>query len=210
MLNARFCSLLKILGVGAVGITSLLSLNSAQADIRIFAAGGLTNQTPENGSTASTKALTGVGAKLAAHFDIFGPIPGVSVYAGPEILMGTSIREYDDAAALKAKETVKTNAAGLEAGVHVGLIPIVTLQAGLNYGFPTGGSKEIVKPTSTVTGNANKGSETGVTLRALITPFPLTRLGAEYSVGTGTTTYETHGEVKYSYWAARAVFGIAL
>jgi hypothetical protein len=200
----------KFLGCGVVAVISVLAASRAHADIRVFAAGGLAQQTPDAGSTASTKSLTGVSAKLAGHFDVFGPIPGVSVYAGPEIQMGTSIREYDDATALKAKETVKFNGAGLEAGVHVGLIPIVTLQAGLNYGFPTGGTKEVVKPTSTVTGKATKGSETGVTLRALITPFPLFRLGAEYSVGTGAITHETHGEMKYSFWAARGVLGIAL
>jgi hypothetical protein len=48
-------------------------------------------------------------------------------------------------------------------------------------------------------------------LNLLFTPGPLIRLGlgAEYSLGSGTTTYETHGEMKYSFWAARAVFGIA-
>ncbi|MFZ9520207.1 MAG: hypothetical protein ACO3A4_06995 [Silvanigrellaceae bacterium] len=210
MLNACMSRKMKNLGLTAVGICSLYSAQSAMADIRVFAAGGLTNQTPESGSTASTKALTGAEGKLAGHIDIFGPIPGVSVYAGPELHVGTSIREYDDATAVKAKETVKSNSMGLEAGVHVGLIPIITVQAGLNYNFPTGGSKEVVKVTGTVTGNASKGSETGATVRALITPFPMTRLGVEYSMGSGSTTYETHGEMKYSFWAARAVFGIAI
>lgn len=210
MLKSRPTLILKCAVLGGVGISSLTLSQTAAADIRAFAAGGLTSQTPESGSTASTKSLTGVEGKLAAHFDVFGPVPGVSLYAGPELHVGTSIREYDDAAAVKAKETIKTNAAGIEAGVHVGLIPVITLQAGLNYGFPMGGSKEVVKVTSTVTGNASKGSETGATVRALITPFPLLRLGAEYSIGSGTITYDTHGEMKYSFWAARAVLGIAL
>jgi hypothetical protein len=210
MLNACKNRAMRKLGLSAVALFSLYSAESAMADIRVFAAGGLTNQTPESGSTASTKALTGAEGKLAGHLDIFGPVPGVSIYAGPELHVGTAIREYDDATAIKAKETIKTNALGLEAGVHVGLIPIITVQAGLNYNFPSGGSKEVVKATGTVTGNASKGSETGATVRALITPFPLTRLGVEYSLGSGTTTYETHGEMKYSFWAARAVFGIAL
>ncbi|NBX17354.1 MAG: hypothetical protein EBR09_08310 [Proteobacteria bacterium] len=210
MQTAGFRSVPKFLICGAAAVISVCTVSGANADIRLFGAGGLSQHTPESGSTASSKALTGVNAKLAGHFDIFGPVPGISIYAGPEIQTGTSIREYDDAAALKAKETVKFNAAGLEAGVHVGLVPVVTLQAGVNYGFPTGGTKEVVKPTSTVTGKATKGSETGVTLRALITPFPLIRLGAEFSTGTGAVTHETHGEMKYSFWAARGVLGIAL
>lgn len=210
MLNACTNRTMKNFGLAVVGLFSLCAAQSAMADIRVFAAGGLTNQTPESGSTASTKALTGAEGKLAGHIDIFGPIPGVSIYAGPELHVGTAIREYDDATAVKAKETIKSNALGLEAGVHVGLIPIITVQAGLNYNFPSGGSKEVVKVTGTVTGNASKGSETGATVRALITPFPMTRLGVEYSMGSGSTTYETHGEMKYSFWAARAVFGIAI
>jgi hypothetical protein len=210
MQTEGFRSMPKFLSCSAAAVISVFAVAHANADIRIYAAAGLSQQTPEAGSQPSTKALTGAVTKLAGHLDVFSPVPGVSIYAGPEIQMGTFIREYDDAAALKAKETVKMNSAGLEAGVHVGLIPIVTLQAGLNYGFPTGGTKEVVKPTGTVSGKATKGSETGLTLRALITPFPLFRLGAEYSVGTGAVTHENHGELKYSLWAARGVLGIAL
>lgn len=193
-----------------LGALALLLAPSAKADIRIYAAGGLTNQTPNSDSTASTKALTGLDGKLAAHVDVLSPVPGVSLYAGPDLRVGSSSREYNDTTTLKVKETVKSNAIGLEAGVHLGLIPIVTLQAGFNYGFPTGGSKDVETLAGTVKGNVNKGSEVGATLRGLITPFPLTRLGVEYSLGSGSTTYETHGEMKYNYWALRAVFGIAL
>lgn len=211
MLNARPSPLLKFVGLSAVGFAQLLSSGSASADlVRVFAAGGLTSQTPDAGSTLSSKELVGVQGKLAAHFDVFGPIPGVTIYAGPELHVGTSVREYDSAS-VKNKEIVKSNNAGLEAGVHVGLIPIVTLQGGLNYVFPMGGSKEVTKGLAAAeTGKASKGSEVGATLRALITPFPLTRLGVEYSLGTGAMTYEKHGEMKYSYSAVRAVFGISL
>jgi|GEM_PF-678883 len=205
---------LRLAFAGVASCVSLLSVGNAFADIRIFAAGGLTNQTPESGSTASTKSLTGAEGKLAAHIDVLSPVPLLSVYVGPELHFGTALREYD-VEIVKWKETVKTNSAGLEAGLHVGAIPLVTLQAGVNYGFPTGGSKDIEKPsltsgTTTESGKASSGSEMGATVRALITPFPLTRLGVEYSVSSGKVTYETHGEMKYSYWAARAVFGLAI
>lgn len=205
-------SVLKTLGLSAAALMVVSFSGQALADIRVFAAGGVTGQTPEAGSTPSTKTLTGVEGKLAAHIDVFSPVPGVSVYAGPELRSGTSIREYDDAAVLKVKETVKSSSAGLEAGVHVGLIPVVTLQGGLNYGFPMGGSKEVVKATGTITGKATKGTELGATLRAMITPFPMFRLGAEYgfTVSPASTTYENHGEVKYNAWAGRVVLGISL
>jgi hypothetical protein len=189
---------------------SMILSGIASADIRLLGAGGLTQLTPKSDSTPSTKAFTGAEGKLALHFDIFAPLPGVSLYAGPELRFGTAMREYDDATTVKVKETLKSTTANLEAGVHVGVIPVLSLQGGLTYGFPTGGSKEVQTPLKTVSGNTNKGSELGVTLRALITPFPMTRLGAEYSIGNGNTTYETIGEMKYSFWAARAVLGIAL
>jgi hypothetical protein len=74
-----------------------------------------------------------------------------------------------------------------------------------------GGTAEFESPLSNVSFDASSGSETGVTLRGLITPFPLTRLGLEYSLGSGKLKYsDLADELKYDFWAARAVFGIAL
>lgn len=202
---------LRLACVGLAGLVSATCMHSANADIRVFAAGGLVSMTPQDSEKTSDKALTGIEGKVAGHFDILSPAPGIAVYAGPELRMGTLTREYTANNSL-TKETLKSKSAGLEAGVHVGIIPIVTLQAGLNYSFPTGGNVEFESPlVGKASFDASKGSETGVTLRGLITPFPLTRLGLEYSLGSGNVKYsDLSDELKYDFWAARAVFGIAL
>jgi len=201
---------LRLACVGLAGLVSATCMNSANADIRVFAAGGLVSMTPQDSEQASNKALTGIEGKVAGHFDILSPAPGIAVYAGPELRMGTLSREYTSSN-IVTKQTIKSKSAGLEAGVHLGIIPIVTLQAGLNYSFPMGGTTEFESPGSKVSFDASSGSETGITLRGLITPFPLTRLGLEYSLGSGKLKYsDLADELKYDFWAARAVFGIAL
>jgi hypothetical protein len=201
---------LRLACVGLAGLVSATCANAANADIRVFAAGGLVSMKPQDSEQASDKALTGIEGKVAGHFDILSPVPGIAVYAGPELRMGTLSREYTSSN-IATKQTIKSKSAGLEAGVHVGIIPIVTLQAGLNYSFPMGGTAEFESPLSNVSFDASSGSETGVTLRGLITPFPLTRLGLEYSLGSGKLKYsDLADELKYDFWAARAVFGIAL
>ena len=201
---------LRLACVGLAGLVSATCMHSANADIRVFAAGGLVSMTPQDSQKTSDKALTGIEGKVAGHFDILSPAPGIAVYAGPELRMGTLSREYTSSN-IATKQTIKSKSAGLEAGVHVGIIPIVTLQAGLNYSFPMGGTAEFESPLSNVSFDASKGSETGVTLRGLITPFPLTRLGLEYSLGSGNVKYsDLSDELKYDFWAARAVFGVAL
>lgn len=190
---------------------SLGMVATAQADIRVFAAGGLAALTPQKtADNASDKALSGLETKLSGQFDVLSPIPGVAVYAGPDVTFATLTREYT-VASVTAKETLKSNGAGLEAGVHLGLIPIVTLQAGLNYSFPLSGDWEVSAGTLKQTFKASSGSQMGATARALITPFPLTRLGLEYSMGSGTAKYnDVPSELKYDFWAARAVFGLSL
>lgn len=201
---------LRLSYVGLAGLVSATCMNWANADIRVFAAGGLVSMTPQNSETSSNKALTGIEGKVAGHFDILSPAPGIAVYAGPEVRLGTLTREYTTNNSL-LKQTLNSKSAGMEAGVHVGIIPIVTLQAGVNYSFPMGGTAEFKSPLSNVSFDASSGSETGVTLRGLITPFPLTRIGLEYSLGSGNLKYsDLADELKYDFWAARAVFGIAL
>ena len=98
-----------------------------------------------------------------------------------------------------------------QAGVHFGMIPVVSLQAELNYAAAIGGEVKVEGSGETKTSKTKSGSELGGTLRALITPFPLLRAGVEYNLGSGNTKYEnSDDEVKFDYTAIRAVVGIAL
>ena len=198
------------IGLGVAALCSLVSIDSALADIRIYAAGGIGKITPKVEAGETETVFSGAEGKLAAHFDVFSPVPGFSLYAGPEFRVGSFTSEETNENVV-IKSTLSSTLAGVEAGANFGMIPLVTLQAGYNYSFPMSGSIEVKNPTETVTKKSSSGSESGFTLRGLITPFPLTRLGLEYSLGSGKNKYsEIETELKFDFWAARAVFGVAL
>lgn len=193
--------------LGIVGISAALTLNVAQADIRIYGGIGLGELSKKDDT--NSKKPSGLDVKLAANTDLISPVPGLSIYAGPEFLMGTYTRDTT-LLNIPAKETISKSAIGLHAGVHFGLIPLVTLQAEANYATAVGGEFKLDAVNSS-TFKTKSGSDLGGTLRALITPFPLLRAGVEYNLGSGSAKYEGNDtEVKYDYSAIRAVIGISL
>ncbi|MEY4065856.1 MAG: hypothetical protein RIR26_2064 [Pseudomonadota bacterium] len=200
-------------GLGLACVSVLIAQGDASADIRVFAGAGLANLTPKKtGAIVSDKVVSGIDFKGAAQLDVWSPpvIPGISIYAGPDLTVGTLTREYTVGTAV-VKETLKTKSAGAEVGVHFGLIPIVTLQAGFNYAFPLGGEWEVDSLVAKKTYTASSGSQTGVNLRALITPFPLIRVGIEYGMGSGKAKFKDFSdELSFNSSAVRALVGVAL
>jgi hypothetical protein len=194
--------------LGLVGFFAAAAVNSVQADIRVLAGAGLGELSQKDDS--SSKKPSGLDAKLAASFDVLSPVPGLAIYAGPEFLTGTYTRDTT-VVNLPVKETISKTALGLHTGVHFGMIPVVSIQAELNYAAAIGGEVKVEALGNTTTVKTKSGSELGGTLRALITPFPLLRAGVEYNLGSGNTKYENAtSEVKFDYTAIRAVVGIAL
>ncbi|MBM3383143.1 MAG: hypothetical protein FJY29_11990 [Betaproteobacteria bacterium] len=194
--------------LGLVGVSAGLTLNSAQADIRVYAGVGLGELSKKDDT--DKKKPSGLDAKLAANVDVLSPVPGLSIYAGPEFLTGTYTRDTTILNSV-AKETINKSALGLNAGVHFGMVPLVTFQGELNYATAMGGEVKVEALGKTSTLKTKSGSDLGGTLRALITPFPLLRAGVEYNLGSGNSKYEGNDEeVKYDYSAIRAVIGISL
>lgn len=196
--------------LSACGVAlSFAAIDSAQADIRVFGAAGYATTTAED-STAENKELTGYDVNLNAQFDVFS-IGIAAIYAGPSFKMSALSKEYT-ANGANVTQALAASHAGVEAGVNIGAIPLLTVQAGLNYNVALD-----AKGTREITGDGKvelegeSGSEMGVTLRALITPFPLLRAGLEVGVGTGSAQYKGKtSEDKYSYSSIRAVVGISL
>jgi len=188
---------------------SFAAIDSAQAGIRVFGAAGYATTTDED-STAENKELTGYDVNLSGQFDVFS-IGIASIYAGPSVKISALSKEYTANGANVTQALASTHA-GVEAGVNIGAIPLLTVQAGLNYnvGLDSKGTAEITGGGK-VEVEGESGSEMGVTLRALITPFPLLRAGLEVGVGTGSAQYKGEtSEDKYSYSSIRAVVGISL
>lgn len=198
------------LSLGVVSALSVVSIDAAQADLRLFVAGGLNTLTPEADAGETAPKYSGGEGKVAGHFDVFSPVPGLSLYAGPEFRL-VALTSEETNQGVVSKLNLDSNFGGLEAGVNFGMIPMVTLQAGYNYSSLLSGEVKAQSPLTSVSVKASSGSESGITLRGLITPFPLTRLGVEYSLGNGSAKYDGDETAsKYSFWAARAVVGIAL
>jgi len=188
---------------------SFAAIDSAQAGIRVFGAAGYATTTDED-SAAENKELTGYDVNLSGQFDVFS-IGIASIYAGPSFKMSALSKEYT-ANGANVTQALAASHAGVEAGVNIGAILPLTVQAGFNYNVALD-----AKGTAEITGGdkveveGESGSEMGVTLRALITPFPLLRAGLEVGVGTGSAQYKGEtSEDKYSYSSIRAVVGISL
>lgn len=196
--------------LGILGAAVCSYVTTAQADLRVFASGGYAKLTSTDSDSTSDDVLTGLEGKLAGHYDVLSPIPGLAIYAGPEVRSGSYTNEQTTDG-VSVKSTMDKTLAGVEAGVSFGLIPLLTLQAGFNYNIPLSTKVEAKSAFVSVSAKGTSGSETGVTLRGLITPFPLIRLGVEYSMGSGKDKFENvPDEAKYDFWAARGVVGIAL
>ncbi len=188
---------------------SIAAVESAQAGIRVFGAAGYATTTNDD-STAPNKEMTGYDVNLTGQFDVLS-LGVASLYAGPSVKVSALSKDYT-VGGVELTQALAATHGGVEAGVHVGVIPLLTLQAGLNYniGLNAKGTVEGTGfPTAEVEGES--GSEMGVTVRALFTPFPLLRAGVEVGVGSGSAQFKGEStKEKYTYSSYRAVVGLSL
>lgn len=199
----------RAIGLCLASALSIAAGEKAHAGIRAFGSAGYASVTNEEGSSES-KEVTGYDLNLTGQFDVFS-LPAISIYAGPSFKSANTSSEYSMGGIAVTQELTQTHA-GVEAGVNFGLIPLITLQGGLNYNVGLSGKLSLKRIGSTTADfDAESGSEMGATVRALLTPFPLLRAGAELGVGSGKVQFGDEApETKYSYWSARAVVGLSL
>ena len=197
--------------LGAVSCVALgfAAVDNANADIRVFGAAGYATTTNED-SSVENKEMTGYDVNLTGQLDVFS-VGIASIYAGPSFKVSALSKDYTSNG-VEITQALAATHGGIEAGVHVGAIIPLSVQAGLNYniGLSAKGTVEGTGiPAAEVEGES--GSEMGVTVRAMFTPFPLLRAGVEVSAGSGSAQFKGESsKEKYTYSSYRAVVGIAL
>lgn len=201
------------LAAKALAVAGLCSISSvANADIRVFAGVGydsITVKADEDDADQDDRESSGLSYQLLGQYDVFGPLPGLDVFVGGG-LRGQSLTYEDGPLTLTWTAQLATG----EAGVNVGLIPLVTLQAALGYDYGISGETEAeITGQGSSTADTDSYSRMRLAGRAFFTPLPLFRVGAEvsfYPVGSYTADAEGAKAHDLSGWGAMVTGGIAL
>ena len=214
-------------------VVTLLSVQSQSAfawGFRLLAGGGYENfqiedtDTDGNGTKEKPKAATGANIGLVGQAELIDIVPTVKIVGGLG-LKKSFLSSTTSIGSLDITTKLSPQTVGPEAGLQIGLIPLITVQAVAGYDFGLGGT---IQTTLKSTGSAatlettpSKGTfdshgQFHLTGRALLTVFPLVSAGLEAGWQSGKFKYKDKDdsvlskETKYSGYKINAVVSLSL
>ena len=206
----------------AAAFVTLHSQSAFAWGFRVLAGGGYENfHVPEQdsgGFSQDAHSLTGGNIELIGQAELIDIVPTVKVIGGVGVKKSfLSFKQTVSGSEVTRKFSPQTF--GPEAGIQIGLIPLITVQAVAGYDFGIGGETSKLAGASkaeTVTGNFDSQGQFNLAGRALLTLFPLVSAGVEAGWASGKCKFKdktedtVSPEYKYTSYHINALVSLSL